>query len=319
MNIIIVDDELDVLEGLKKIVNWNELGFHICATAQTGDEAIKKISYIRPELVLLDIRMPHYTGLQIIEEIHKRNLECEFIILSGYSEFSYAQQAVNLGAVSYLLKPVDEDELAAAVQKAKEIIRSKNKIVTKIDKYRDKARNEIFVDLFHGKMNPGDYEIEELQLGASKYMVVFVEPFNSEHRIEIWNFELLLKSAGNLQKQKDYEKIILENREYYLLKNERTIKIYEKMAKLLSNQVEVNSPLDAMFIVQGRMAADLNEIYLSFNDIEDIRENRFFCNPNQHIILYQEKNSESRTDDFILPEIDNVIALVLSNDWEFYM
>lgn len=125
MNVLIVDDEEDVLLGLKKVIQWGKIGYTICGEAIDGLDALNKIRYLNPELVLLDIKMPQYTGLEIIKKSRNMGFAGEFIILSGYPDFSYAQTAINLGVNNYLTKPVDEEELEAAVIKVKEKIQKK--------------------------------------------------------------------------------------------------------------------------------------------------------------------------------------------------
>lgn len=68
MNVLIVDDEEDVLLGLKKVIQWEKIGYTICGEAMDGLDALNKIRYLNPELVLLDIKMPQYTGLEIIKK-----------------------------------------------------------------------------------------------------------------------------------------------------------------------------------------------------------------------------------------------------------
>lgn len=74
MKVLIADDESVVLEGLKYIIDWDALGFSICSQASNGEETLKKILNLRPELVLLDIRMPRLSGIEIIQIARKRAL-----------------------------------------------------------------------------------------------------------------------------------------------------------------------------------------------------------------------------------------------------
>lgn len=129
MNLLIADDEESIRTGLKFIVDWEELGFTVCTEASNGNEAVQAIKDYSPDLVLLDIKMPGLTGIEVIEQV---NAWCKsqgtkvpaFLILSGFSHFEYAQKALNLGAKGYLLKPVDEDELTEKVNAIKKEIAS---------------------------------------------------------------------------------------------------------------------------------------------------------------------------------------------------
>lgn len=122
MKVLIIDDEPNVREGLKMIVPWEKHGFSVCGTAIDGVDGLQKIMLLEPDLVLVDIRMPGMMGIAVIEEAKRRGFKGKFIITTGYSEFEYAKKAISLGVSSYVLKPIDEDELISEVDKlAKEI------------------------------------------------------------------------------------------------------------------------------------------------------------------------------------------------------
>lgn len=114
-----VDDEPSVIEGLKLMIPWSTYGFELCGYASDAREALQKIEEIRPHLVITDIRMPQKSGLEMIHEVRELGLDVEFVILSGYSEFSYAQQAIRSRVLHYLLKPVDREEVVEVLLKIK--------------------------------------------------------------------------------------------------------------------------------------------------------------------------------------------------------
>lgn len=118
LKLVIVDDEPILLKGLLNTYDWPSMGFQVAGSAQSGEQAIQVIKEVRPHVVLTDIRMKQVTGLMVMEEIQKTDLECLFIVLSAYREFDYAQQACDLGAFAYLLKPVEDDKLRDTMQSA---------------------------------------------------------------------------------------------------------------------------------------------------------------------------------------------------------
>jgi len=120
LKVLIVDDEPFVREGLVELINWNELGFTVCDTAHNGKDGLDKIIKYEPEVVVIDIRMPGLSGIEVIKAANDLKLTCQFIILSGYSDFQYAKESISLGVRAYLLKPVDEDELKDVVQKVRD-------------------------------------------------------------------------------------------------------------------------------------------------------------------------------------------------------
>ncbi|WP_071130588.1 response regulator transcription factor [Enterococcus timonensis] len=116
--VLIVDDEPAIQEGLPLLIDWKSLGYEICAVAPNGKEGLAAIKKFQPDVVITDIRMPILTGLEMLKEAQKQgHTDFYAIILSGYSDFSYAKEAIHIGAASYLLKPIDEDELIEILKK----------------------------------------------------------------------------------------------------------------------------------------------------------------------------------------------------------
>lgn len=118
LKLVIVDDEPILLKGLVNTYEWENMGFQVVGTAQSGEQAIRIIREKRPDVVLTDIRMKQITGLQVMEETKKAGQECLFIVLSAYRDFSYAQQACELGAFAYLLKPIEDEKLQETMESA---------------------------------------------------------------------------------------------------------------------------------------------------------------------------------------------------------
>jgi Response regulator containing CheY-like receiver domain and AraC-type DNA-binding domain len=104
LNVIIVDDELLMRIGLKSMIHWEEHGFHISGEAANGKEALELAARQRTDLIVTDIKMPVMDGLELIRQASGRLEGCKFVILSCLEEFHYAQEAVRLGAIDYLIK-----------------------------------------------------------------------------------------------------------------------------------------------------------------------------------------------------------------------
>lgn len=110
LKLVLVDDEPILLEGLLKTYDWEAMGFEVAASARSGEEAIRVIRETRPHVVLTDIRMKQISGLMVMEEVEKEGIDSLFIVLSAYRDFEYAQQACDLGAFAYLLKPIEDEK-----------------------------------------------------------------------------------------------------------------------------------------------------------------------------------------------------------------
>lgn len=111
MKILIADDEQHIRNGLKFSLDWEQLKIDQVFTAEDGEEALEVCRREKPEIILTDIRMPGLDGLELAKRATETYGAKKVLIMSGYSEFAYAQSAIRIGAVDYLLKPIKLDEL----------------------------------------------------------------------------------------------------------------------------------------------------------------------------------------------------------------
>ena len=114
--ILIVEDEELIRKGLVYLPPWEQLGCSVAGEASDGAEGLEMIDMVHPDIVICDIRMPVMDGLQMLEASMGK-YDFNAILLSGYSDFEYAKKAIHLGVNDYLLKPVDFEELSAAIRK----------------------------------------------------------------------------------------------------------------------------------------------------------------------------------------------------------
>jgi len=111
MNILIIDDEKIVREGLRKIVEEKADDFTVVGEAPDGTDALELIGILKPHICIVDIRMRHMNGIDFIRKVRERNEKTRFIVLSGYEEFEYARDLISIGCSAYLTKPVKHQEL----------------------------------------------------------------------------------------------------------------------------------------------------------------------------------------------------------------
>lgn len=125
--VIIVEDEEIIRKGLVFMVDWLKVGCVVAGEAVDGVEGLQKIEAIRPDIVITDVKMPFKNGIEMLQESIER-YGYEAIIISGYSEFEYAKQAITLNVTEYLLKPIDFVHLYQTIEKLTGKIESKNKV-----------------------------------------------------------------------------------------------------------------------------------------------------------------------------------------------
>ncbi|MDL4840300.1 response regulator transcription factor [Aquibacillus rhizosphaerae] len=125
--ILIVDDEPRTRQGLKKTLeNWAETSYEVISAA-SALEAIDIIKQRKIMLLITDIRMPEVTGLKLLEILKEQSKKPVVIVISAYSEFEYAHEALRLGVVNYLLKPISKQKLMEAVEEALEEVEKRTR------------------------------------------------------------------------------------------------------------------------------------------------------------------------------------------------
>ena len=143
MKVLIVDDEPFITQGLSLLIDWEKEGFEIAACLENGKEALQFLEKNEVDLILTDIRMPECSGLELMEKVREQKLsDAYFIIMSGYDDFGYAQKALRMGCLDYLLKPVDGAELIEILKK----IRSTEK-----EKVQERRRQAELEQAYRGR------------------------------------------------------------------------------------------------------------------------------------------------------------------------
>lgn len=117
--LLIVDDETHVVDRLTDFIPWHEIGIAAVHKAYSAEEALERMESGLIDIVLTDIRMPGMSGLELSEQIRRRWRKTKCILLSGHADFEYAVGALEHGAASYLLKPVTDEDLLAAVARVR--------------------------------------------------------------------------------------------------------------------------------------------------------------------------------------------------------
>ena len=116
-NVLNADDETWVIFGLKRMIEKSGLPFRVIGETNDGVTTLEEVEKKKPDVLFSDIRMPGYTGLELLEHIQEKKLDVKVVFVSGYAEFTYAQKALSLGAVDYLLKPIKPDMMTTVLKK----------------------------------------------------------------------------------------------------------------------------------------------------------------------------------------------------------
>ena len=126
LRVYLIDDEAIILRGLETTYAWERMGVEIVGTSQNPREAMNEILEKKPDIIITDIRMKQMSGLDLICEVNSRSdKKYVWIVISAYRDFEYAQRACELGAFTYLLKPIEDIKLEKAIQDAAKIVLEK--------------------------------------------------------------------------------------------------------------------------------------------------------------------------------------------------
>lgn len=131
--VVVVEDEDLVRQGIVLAVDWQSVDCEVVGEAANGEDGLEVIRRSQPDIVVTDIKMPRMDGLEMLRKLREEGNEVSVILLTAYSDFTYAQSAVKLGAVDYLLKPFHDRELEEAVARLKSEGRKPSALLTGMD------------------------------------------------------------------------------------------------------------------------------------------------------------------------------------------
>lgn len=152
LKLIIADDERIIRETISTLIDWKSLGITLVGLAADGNEAYNMILDECPDIVLTDIKMPGLSGLELIEKTAELGTNAQFIILSGYSEFEYAKQAMEYGVRHYILKPCNEEQIIACMRKVIKAISEQipfQKLAEETQLFASTMHHQLFINVIH--------------------------------------------------------------------------------------------------------------------------------------------------------------------------
>ncbi|MDR6550509.1 response regulator [Paenibacillus qinlingensis] len=216
MNLLIVEDEIRLRNALANNIPWDKHGIEVVGQAGNGAEALRIIDRKKPDIILLDLQMPEMDGLTLARHLRQVDPLLKIIVLSGHDDFTYAQQALGLGVMKYLLKPAGDEEILETVLEAAERLQSELEQRHNEDELKMKWKlhlpqlvNEFFQGLFNGKFEAWEIEqkCKDLQLDLPKeasyaIAIVDMDPISeTEQRFSRKDMSLLQFSLGSIVKE----------------------------------------------------------------------------------------------------------------------
>lgn len=170
--VVLVEDESTVRESIRKSIDWGAYGFIFAGEAANGEQALEVVRKVHPEIVITDIRMPFMDGIELSRMLRNIHPKIKIIILSGYMEFKYAQDAIRFGVCEYLLKPVTPVKLVSILLGLKEKLDQESKEASAVENLVYKLRS---------------YEVKNLEDTPTELNVKNLEE-GRRYEIELLNF-----------------------------------------------------------------------------------------------------------------------------------
>lgn len=273
--ILVADDESMIREGIKCLFDYEALGFTICGEAADGSQAYSQILDLQPDVVLMDIRMPGMTGLEVVEKLRGQGYTGRIVIVSSFTDFHYAQEAIRHGVQSYITKPIDEDELEKILRQFKDDLDREQQESNASALYRRKAHESIIREILKGRSDLRQSELADLRLNADRYQVAICEKYSDDSTDYASQLDSLFKYPN--RENSAYDHITFHNNEVYLLKGSTVIQTF---LDRLNRDFAVNS----LFVTLGRPVSTLEDIHLSYQDAAQLKQRRFFCSESLHVL-----------------------------------
>jgi len=285
-NLLIVDDERIIRVGISKCLNWHNLGISEVFTASNGIEALEIIKTQNIDIVVADIVMPELTGIELIEKCRSENIAAEFVILSSFDDFKYAQKAIKNGVCEYLLKPCNPEELKNVILKLQnklDLTDIQNAKSTKMNKRMEAllphAKAQVLHELF---LTPtvNKKRLEELcsflQLKSGDYCLLLL-PLNFNPNIIIDQKNVITSMS---KKFEDYIFCFEKNQFYVFTDNTSKESITDIAKKLQSCAFELE--LEDSYVIVSRMI-DIQGISRSHQKAMEISHLMYYFEPNEII------------------------------------
>lgn len=274
--VMIIDDEPTIREGLKQVVDWEAYGFSIVDTATDGRNGLHKIRTYNPDLVFADIRMPGLSGIEMIQQAKTEGYSAKCIILSGYSSFSYAQQSIKLGIESYLLKPIDEQELISLLIQIKDTLDREKRIGFQLNRYQVLSEEQTLMAILEGKITNLTMVPEHI-IQHTTFQLVSLENGGGTEQLD-WATMLKELNYPNL-------KVLSRSTNWLLLfmdhEEPETIRISQQLLSKLRLQGDISSVL---FVAE--VCRTFDQLTMARKQIDQLRQIAF-CYGGRSILTYK--------------------------------
>lgn len=348
LKVLIADDEIKVCQLIYHLINWEALELEVIGIVNDGKSAYDFICGKSPDIVITDIRMPNYDGMELIQRSKVLNPNIYFIIISGYSHFEYAQKAIKFGVEDYLLKPLKKKELENTLNKIIEknnLIRSvnsdKEKLQTLVYTAEEKAKKNLLADMLVNPKKIGDTLNPEsinknyhCHFADGYFAVMKIQPHLADELIDDSGFMLLLKKIQQITEEKlkpHCIEIITYIHDYHILciinsSDSELTEIKKQLNRIRNDISKLKEIFKEVKVIIGlsEVVKDMSLLFDCISQADESVLNRV-AEPGKSIIEYQNHSNRNITasdiidakyrSDFLssmdIVDADNITELIL--------
>lgn len=288
--VFLVEDEIVIREGIKNKIPWENEGFKIVGDESDGELAYPMIIREEPDILITDIKMPFMDGLELSKLLKKDMPNLKIIIVSGYSDFGYAQQAIDIGVSEYLLKPVTSTKLMAAVKNAASAIEKERSEKLILEQYQflvyqkqGEKRKDFFNALVSKKMSLSQIVEQEEELGINMVASAFcVSLFQFKLQEDMYEYsnEIVQSEARMTRALRKYSNIKVFERDMegwaFILLGENEQQIKESTRELCDLLISICGNKVHYFGGIGRVVHRIRDLQQSYRDANRAFSLRYF-------------------------------------------
>lgn len=266
--VLIAEDEDIILEGIKRIIDWDELGLKVVWLAHNGQEALQMIKEESVDIIITDINMPVMSGLELLSQVRSSDNRTRFIILSGYDDFSYAQKAIPLTVENYILKPINEEKLFEVLNQTVHKLAS----IDNKSKYTLTARQKLLSIL----TNPFEENNENLSIECGiqiekKFAVIANVKLKPREREE--DIEKMIDFLEELREELELQLLVYDKDEFIIIhqSNQLDCDVAKSIMEQVQYQIEVNFEIPT-FITISTVFEGLHGISEAFQETKRLQK-----------------------------------------------
>ncbi len=273
---IIVDDDVLVRKGLKTIINWSDYNLQICAFLSNGQEAYDYIMQNEIDAVITDIKMPRMSGVELVKKVRETGKPIEFLILSGYDDYEFLKEAVRYKVISYMLKPINIEELKSNIQLLSTTLENQQADQIVLKEGKTAMTNTLFRRLIQGAISQLEFEnkleflgLENLLRWKSCTMVWLYSPdIGKKEKTKKGQFRQGLLQI--IMEDKTNERLFfLDSHNIFYVICEKTDTLSESFfSKLYPLKKQLNIRIN---MIGGMQVSSIYELGLSYHSIQEYR------------------------------------------------